>query len=336
MKVLLVKTSSLGDIVHAFPAVTDAARTIPGIRFEWLVEEAFVDAPSWHPAVDGVIPVALRRWRIKPGTALREWPAFKRRVRAIEYDIVLDAQGLMKSAALGLLARGLRCGPDHRSAREPVAAWAYRRRIAVPRERHAIDRLRALFAGALGYPTPTTEPDYGIVPPRSAAADYVLLLPATSWSSKRWPDAHWAELAHLADRHGLEVRTPWRDDAQKAQAARLIERCPKGRSVATPRLNDLAAVIGGARAVAAADTGAAHMAAAFGVPAVTIYGATSPSRTGTVGPSQIHLTADFPCSPCGRRVCRYRGPAEVRPACYGTVSPARVWDSLAGLLGTPR
>jgi heptosyltransferase-1 len=130
MHVLLIKTSSMGDVIHALPALTDAMRAIPGIRFDWVVEEAFQEIPAWHPAVDRVIPVALRRWRKKPLKALisGEWRRFKRALRERQYDLVLDSQGLMKSAWLAQKARGPRAGFDKKSAREPLASWFYQKK----------------------------------------------------------------------------------------------------------------------------------------------------------------------------------------------------------------
>ncbi|HIQ53746.1 MAG TPA: lipopolysaccharide heptosyltransferase I, partial [Pseudomonas pachastrellae] len=146
MRVLLIKTSSLGDVIHTLPALTDAARAIPGIRFDWVVEEGFAEIPSWHPAVDAVIPVAIRRWRKKPLQAVRsgEWGNFKRRLRETQYDLVIDAQGLLKSAWLTRYARAEVVGLDKSSAREPLAARFYQRRLAVAWGQHAVERTRQL------------------------------------------------------------------------------------------------------------------------------------------------------------------------------------------------
>ena len=139
MRVLLVKTSSLGDVIHALPALTDAARAIPGITFDWVVEEGFAEIPTWHPSVGNVIPVAIRRWRknlwetIKSG----EWRRFKQRLRAEKYDLVIDAQGLLKSALLTRYVKAPVAGFDRDSAREPLASRFYQRRLAVARGQHA-------------------------------------------------------------------------------------------------------------------------------------------------------------------------------------------------------
>lgn len=146
MRVLLIKTSSLGDVVHTLPALTDAARAIPGIKFDWVVEEGFAEIPTWHPAVGKVVPVAIRRWRknlwqtIKSG----EWRRFKQSVRAEKYDLVIDAQGLLKSAWLTRYVKAPVAGLDKNSAREPLAARFYSRRLAVARGQHAVERVRQL------------------------------------------------------------------------------------------------------------------------------------------------------------------------------------------------
>jgi heptosyltransferase-1 len=333
MRLLLVKTSSMGDVLCAMPALTDAARALPQLETDWVVEEGFADLPAMHRAVDRVIPVALRRWRHRPGEALAERPVFLRALRARRYDRILDSQGLLKSAGIALAARGPAAGFDRRSAREPGAALAYRHRHAVPRERHAIERQRALFAAALGYGCPETAPEYGLLPPPPPLPQpYLVFAVETSWPSKRWPAAYWRQLIEMAAGPGAAICLPWLDEAQRDRLRPLTAGLPTVQLHPTPDGKALAALIGGARALVAPDTGAAHLAAACGVPAIVLYGSTSPDRTGTVGPGQVHLRAAFACSPCFGRDCSYRGPAVVTPGCYGTLPPDRVWASLQPLL----
>jgi heptosyltransferase-1 len=316
------------------PAVSDAARARPGIEIDWVVEEGFADLPALHPAVGAVIPVAFRRWRRAPLASLGEARAFVRRLRQRRYDLVLDSQGLMKSAAGALAARGPAAGFDRVSAREPLAALVYGRRYPVPRDRHAIDRQRALFAAALGYPLPETPPDYGLAAAqRQAGSPYVVFAIHTTWASKRWPLRYWRELAERAAAASLAVRLPWHSDAEQAASETLSSGLSRVAAVRTGRLRDLVEMIAGAEAVVAPDSGAAHLAAACGVPAVVLYGSTAPGRTGTVGPAQRHLAAAFACSPCLARECRYRGPSEVEPACYGSLPPSMVWHALSQTLG---
>lgn len=333
MKLLLVKTSSLGDVVCAMPAVTDAARARPGIEIDWVVEEGFADLPAMHPAVRSTIPVALRRWRRKPLASSGEARAFVRRVRQCAYDLVIDSQGLLKSAAVALVAHGPVAGFDRRSAREPLAAVAYARRHAVPRDRHAIDRQRALFAAALGYALPQGLPDYGLAPPRPRTGErYIVFAMHTTWPSKRWPSRYWRELAEAAAAASISVRLPWHQQAERAETETIAAGLAAVRAVRTERLRDLAELIAGADAVVAPDSGAAHLAAACGIGAIVLYGSTAPGLTGTVGPDHRHLVASFACSPCLARVCSYRGPAEVEPACYGSLPPAAAWSALEQVL----
>lgn len=329
MKLLLIKTSSMGDVICAMPAVSDAAKAIPGLEIDWVVEEAFAELPRLHRAVRAAIPVALRRWRRAPARNAPEVRSFVGRLRERRYDRVLDSQGLLKSAAIALLARGPAAGFDWHSAREPAASLAYGRRHAVPRDRHAIHRQRALFAAALGYALPDGVPDYGLIAPKSGShGRYLLLATHTSWPSKRWPLRYWRALAERAAAESIAVRLPWHAEGERDDTEALASGLAGIEPVRTATLGDLAALVAGAAAVVAPDTGAAHLAAAYGVPAVVLYGSTAPALTGTLGPGQRHLAAVFACSPCRARECRYRGPAAVEPACYASLPPDTVWRSL--------
>ncbi|APZ42113.1 lipopolysaccharide heptosyltransferase I [Acidihalobacter ferrooxydans] len=339
MRVLLVKMSSLGDVVHTLPAVTDAYHALPALSIDWVVEESLAEIPAWHPAVGTVLPIALRRWRRGWRASRAERQTFRQRLREQPYDRVLDAQGLLKSAAVARLARGPRWGLDRQSAREPLAALAYDHRVTVDKAQHAVPRLRQLFAAALGYAPPDTPADYGIahdrLPPAQQRGD-LLFLHGTTWATKHWPETHWQILAKQATHAGLRVLLPWGDATERARAERIAAAGDANLCTVLPRLSlgQLAGVLDTARAVVGVDTGLAHLAAALHVPAVTLYGPTRPDRTGTFGPGQVHLTAQFACAPCMRRTCRYRGPAHVWPACFGTLPPDRVWEALERLLRT--
>jgi heptosyltransferase-1 len=334
MKALIVKTSSLGDILHTFAAVTDAAAAVPDIRFDWVVEESFAEVPPWHPAVDRVIPVATRRWRREPWRALRsgEVGAFHRELRRRGYDCIIDGQGLMKSALISRFARGPRCGLDGRSAREPLAALAYHRRLAVSPQRHAVDRLRALFAQSLGYAQPTTPADFGFVPPAAPSVSLpgqVVFLHGTTWATKLWPEAMWLRLARLIEQAGLAVCLPWGNAEERARAERIAGAVRRAWVLPTLDLAGMAAVLGKAEVAVGVDTGLGHLAAALGVPLVTVYGATDPARIGTLGPRQVHLQANYGCAPCRSKRCREDAAA---PPCYLTVTPEQVWAQARAIM----
>ncbi|WP_312920652.1 lipopolysaccharide heptosyltransferase I [Stutzerimonas nitrititolerans] len=327
MRVLLIKTSSLGDVVHTLPALTDAQRAIPGIQFDWVVEEGFAEIPAWHPAVAQVIPVAIRRWRKNLWQTLRsgEWRRFKARLRETRYDLVIDAQGLLKSAWLTRYVKAPVAGLDRDSAREPLVSRFYDRRYAVPRDQHALERVRQLFAQALGYELPQGIGDYGLDRAQLATPGeepYLLFLHGTTWPSKHWPEAYWRELAERMSTFGWAIRLPWGNAEEKARAERIAEGIA-GASV-LPRLNlgGVAKVVAGARACVAVDTGLGHLAAALDVPSISLYGPTLPGRVGAYGRSQVHLCASGPDAGKGDRV---------KP-CFDDLLPERVASELKALL----
>ncbi len=288
-KLLIVKISSLGDVVHMLPAVTDIYRMCPEIHIDWVVEEGFVQLPALHPAVNRVIPVALRRWRRDPGRALRtEFRRFAQALRARAYDRVLDSQGLLKSAVITRLARGVRCGQDFRCARESLAARFYDRTFFVPLGRHAVVRNRELAALALGLPLPEGEADYGIEAPAAPTdldlpARYMVCLHGASRESKLWPHEHWLALIRVLTQQGMGVVLPWGSAEEHMRAEAIAEATAGGRVLPWLDLKSLAGVLGGARAVVGLDSGLSHLAVALNRPTVALYTDTNPALTGVVG-----------------------------------------------------
>src|ERR1700757_2368155 len=148
MRVLIVRLSSMGDVVHTLPALTDAAKAIPGLQVDWAVDESFAQIPAWHKSVERVFPTALRRWG--SNVTAPEVREFRRDLRASKYDFVVDLQGEFKSALIARLARGVRCGYDARSVHERGAQLTYRKKFAVSKDLHSIQRMRRLLAQTLG------------------------------------------------------------------------------------------------------------------------------------------------------------------------------------------
>jgi len=300
VNILLVKLSSLGDVVHTLPALSDARRLRPQLRFAWVVEENLTEVAAWHGAVAEVIPIALRRWRRDGFFHSRaELADFARNLRRRSFDLALDAQGLIKSGIVSALAQGERVGYDRRSARESAAALFYQKRIAVDRERHAIDRIRRLFAAAFDWPAPVDAPDFGITPPPAATETItdprgtVVFLHATTWRDKHWPQARWRQLAALADEHNCRVVLPWGNALEQKNAHAIAAGQRHARAL--PRRLGLAAMarfLQNARAVVSVDTGLGHLAAALGAPCVGLFGPTRPARAGLCGARVVNLRAD--------------------------------------------
>ena len=286
--ILLVKTSSLGDIVHALPALTDTRRCIPHARIDWAVESAFAAIPRMHPAVARTVEVALRDWRrgfwrTPKRAAMR---AALRELRRKRYDAVIDAQGLIKSALIARLAHGPRYGLDWHSAREPLGVF-YDKTFRVPWTLHAVERNRRLVAGALGYAVPE-QLDYGIAAaPRRfewlPTGPYAVLLHATSDERKLWRGQDWIAVGSYFERAGAHCVLPSGSARERERSARLARGLRRATVAPALNLDDLAALCAGARIVVGVDTGLTHLAAALGTPTVGIYGATDPAATGIYG-----------------------------------------------------
>lgn len=296
MRILLIKTSSLGDVIHNLPVLSDLARAFPEATVDWCVEEAFADIPRLHPNVHEVIPVALRRWRKGLGRAQtwREMRAFRERIGASDYDFVLDTQGLLKSALIAGRARGVRLGYAADSAREPLAARFYDRTFSVPRDLHAVTRNRLLAAAAFGLPADfvaKTPLAYGIVAPPLAlpwlagCERHAVLLSATSRDDKLWAEENWIELGRELAKRGITPVFPGGSPRERERAARLTAAVPGSIAAPPVNLREAAVLIGTAALCVGVDTGLVHLAAALETPTLAIYTATDPALTGALGGS---------------------------------------------------
>lgn len=294
LRILLVKTSSLGDVIHNLPVATDIRRALPQAMVDWVCEPPYAPLVALHPAVSRTFPLPLRnlkkRW-YSPA-AWREFRARRRALAAETYDLILDTQGLAKSAWISTMASGPRAGYDAASAREPLAARKYQKHYAVSRELHAVVRNRMLAAAALGYALDGPA-DYGlsgIDGPGSPelARPYAIFLHATSRADKMWPTAHWVVLGQRLRQRGIGIVLPWGSPTEHAEseriAAALLE--ADGPRVWVPPSMGLTAVAGllaASQLVVGVDTGLAHLAVALGRPTVGIYCATDPGLTGLHG-----------------------------------------------------
>jgi len=337
MKVLVIKTSSLGDVIHTLPALTDAANAIPDISFDWVVEEPFQDIPKLHPFVNRVIPVAIRRWRKNLWQCRAEIKAAINDIQQHEYDAVIDAQGLIKSAFLTRKARGKKFGLSKTSCREPLASMAYQHKIDIPKGQHAIDRVRQLFAKSLGYEFVNEPISYGLNKEACKASEslqqpYLIFLHGTTWASKHWPNEYWKNLASLATEQGFNVYLPWGNEQEHGRATMISDASEKAHVLPRSSIKELSAILMHAKGVVGVDSGLAHLTAACGTPAVTIYGSTSAKLTGTMGENNQCLQTEFACSPCLKKECSYSQLSDVKPACYGTLSADKVWRTLSGLM----
>jgi heptosyltransferase-1 len=292
-RALFVKLSSLGDVIHHFPAVSDLREHRPDVTIDWAVEEAYAPLVRLHPAVSRAIPVGLRRLRssLLAPSAWSALSAARRALREAPYDWIVDSQGLLKSAAVARLGRGPVFGYDRRSVRERAAARFYDQALAVSKKLHAVERNRRLAGAVFGY-SPEGPPDYGLRPLAAPPAwaprgEYVVALHASSRREKRWPDDRWSALASRLSAEGIAVVYPGGSPAERADAARLASASPGAQAAPVMALPEAAALLSCASAVVGVDTGLTHLAVALGAPTVGLYVATEPGLTGLIGGERV-------------------------------------------------
>ena len=286
----------MGDVLHTLPALTDAQNALPDITFDWVVEENFAEIPRWHGAVKRVIPIALRRWRKQPFSTNTQqaWKRYRTLLQENQYDAVIDAQGLVKSAFFATrLAKGTKYGYNRQCAREPLASFFYDRRFYVAYQQHAVERIRQLFALSLGYELPQTQGDYGIArhfTNHAVEKPYIVFIHATTRADKHWLEDEWKKTAEkLTALFDVEIRLPWGNEQEHQRAQRIANGLDKTTVLPKLTLTELADQIANAKAVISVDTGLAHLTAALDKPNITLYGATDPKLIGTYGKNQIYI-----------------------------------------------
>lgn len=283
--VLVVRPSSLGDIVYALAVVADIRRARPGTAIDWVSEPGFAPLVALCPDVREVIAFGLRGWRRAP-LAMRTWRdmrAFAQRLRRTRYAAILDLQEQVKGALIARLACGVRHGFDRASVREPLAALLDDVHHAVPRDLHFLARCRRLAGLALGYAVADPPRWHLRVPPPPAAAPqrpYAVVLHGTSRDDKLWPEAHWRETLCAIERGGLAIVLPWGNAAEEARSHRLAGML---RDAVVPpwlALPEAAGLLARATLAVGVDTGFTHLAAALGTRTVAIFTATDRGRHG--------------------------------------------------------
>ncbi|HIG41320.1 MAG: lipopolysaccharide heptosyltransferase I [bacterium] len=347
MKVLIVKMSSMGDVVHTLPAVTDLTKSLPEVEIDWVVEESFVDIAALHPGINQVIPIAQRRWRSALRSSRKEMADFYRRLKSNNYDVIVDAQGLMKSALVAKIANGMSHGLDRSSAREPLASLLYSNRYQVSRGRHAVERIRDLFAQVFDYGVANLPLNYGVNTRASRKNRRLLFLHGTTWPSKHWPEARWCELAKKAVDNGFDVLLPQGSPIEEQRARRIADSVRDSNKEATDggnvlkvlasvSLGGLIQEISSCTGVVAVDTGLGHLAVAMNIPMIGIYGSTDPLLTGPYGSRQEIVVSDnLPCIPCLKRECKFQKSddcSSIYPPCYRDITADMVFERLSRVI----
>jgi lipopolysaccharide heptosyltransferase I len=356
-RILLVRTSSLGDVVHSLPVLAALRRHLPGARIGWVVEEAYAPLLAGHPDLDQLIVVRLRHWGSRPWRArtLGEIASFVAALDRFAPQVVLDLMGNHKAAAIAALSLApRRIGHARAGRREPSSAFWLSERVPVDGS-HAVDRALSLL-DALGLPREpaefgghklfraTTGPAAAV--PGPAAPPFALLHPGAGWGNKAYPPAWWGEAARrLHAATGIRTRVA-AAPGEEALAAAVVAAAgggspaapgggspaapgggsgPAAEVVAAPDLPALAALLRAAALMLGGDTGPTHLAHALGTPVLMVMGPTDPERHGPYGAPERALYRRLPCSFCYRRF-------DEAKACLLELPPERVAERAAVLL----
>ena len=296
MKILVVKLSSLGDVIQTLPVLPDIAACVPGAEIDWVVEEAFADLLRRVAGLGRVVPCAQRRWRKTPFAAdtRAQWKQFWLELRSVSYDVVIDFQGLIKSAWIARGARLTRQGYSvtyaNRSelcAYEWPVRWLLERTVPMERRIHAVARYRTLAARTLGYASSAVlrqAPTYPLLGASGVRQNAVFFAHGTTRADNEWPLPAWLEIGQRMIESGLEVWLPHANAREQALAEQLQQALgPQVKVLPRSALAQLAEVMARCRGVVGVDSGLSHLAVALGLPVVQIFSQPRIGRAGPVG-----------------------------------------------------
>ena len=322
MRVLIIKLTSMGDLMHALPALTDATKQIPNVEFDWVVDENFSEVPLWHPKVKSVITTNHRSWKknIFSTSLINELRSIKSRLNNTNYDAVIDMQNNLKSAAISFLIKDAVHGLDKQSAREYPSHLAYKFTYEIPKKNHAISRQRQLLAFSLNYELNTEDIDYGIKhdkferPNLELPDKFLFLVHNASWPTKMWSISRWQELIRLINSEGYMALLPSGSIEEFERAQEIASISTDALAIPAQSLNRTAYIIKNSAGCICSDTGLAHLSAMLGKPSVTMYSVTDEKLIGTRGNNQTHIISS--------------------DSKMDSITSQRAWEELKILIGT--
>jgi len=351
-RILIIKLSSMGDVLHALPVLSDIKNYLgEESQIDWVTEPGYSCLLKDHPHIDNLYTLPFRKY---PGYIRSIYsPEAKALHKTFNdqpaYDAILDLQGLLKSAWVCRWAKGKRFGYDSKSIREPWASWLYNKKLGVSKNQHAVCRMRELAAKALGYAVPTTDPVYNLNargengPPGHIARGpsvrstqqptklQLILFPNTTWETKHWPLEHWQALINLTQQQ-FNIFITWGSPAELELANNLSANYANCQPTPDLNISGMKNFLKHCDAFVGVDTGFAHLATAMDIPGIVLMGPTDKNKSGPLGKKQIALDIDLPCRPCHKRECAL--PVEtnkLRPACLAGITPELVLSTLKRL-----
>lgn len=371
MRILIIKLSSIGDLIHTFPAIIDAKLYVKDLIIDWMVDEDFFEIIDIYKnfndfqAIEKIITIPLRKIKRNVYKEIFKFNVrnFLDNLRSIKYDLIIDPQGLLKSAILTMLCKSHQTvGFNFNSCREKLASFIYNNTIEVNKNLHAIFRTKKLFADSLNYPYQenVTNINYGLdpksftqliksMPEKLYSFPYIVLLYGTSWESKHWHTDYWSNLCKLIIEDNKTIVMLVKEPAQQQFAEQiaifLIKNINnytnnsnenKNRLIILSQLNffQITVILANAVAIVAVDTGFAHLAASMKIPVVAMYGPTSKNTSGILGNTNVNLQSNYHCSPCYSRICLeyYRGKSKIKQPCFLEITPQVIFNKLKKLI----
>jgi lipopolysaccharide heptosyltransferase I len=346
MKILVIKPSSFGDIIHAFAAISDLKKNNPSFEVDWYVDEQYKDIPHWNRYVDGVFSINRKRFRKlnKFSFGLAAHRLIKKLKRR-QYDVVVDLYfGLQDASLLARLGVPV-IGPSRAAlsgmAQDKRLSNIYSRDVELDVSNTLVDVHRQLMSKTFGYEYTPLNVDYGVKHESvceerklDESIPYLIFVHATSGKVKNWPEPYWQTLLKMAGQSGYQVLLPWGDESERKRAQRVAAEYPeKARVLDKMSLGDLACLIATSKGVVGGDTGLTHIASALGVPTIRLFGATS-AQAAIPAANGIDISSDLECAPCmNRNNCEREdiGQFSVFPPCFEMLTPYKVWDELMSI-----
>ena len=343
MRILIIKTSALGDIIHALPLLDYLHQVAPGVRIDWVVEEAFSELLSGNPLVERLIPVAFKRWRKAPfaRSTWREVAAFRKIIQEQEYDFVFDIQGNTKSGLVCWLADSQRkIGFSRAHMQERLNGLFTDQKVApYPDDRHATVRYLRVISAPFGVDpsglTLTTDihtagDDEAVGQIVAQAAGPLLLLhTGTTWQTKLWHEAGWIALARilLARYPAATLLLSWGSPSEHESALRIVQQVgSQARVLERLSLKRFAALLKRVDVAVGGDTGPVHLAAVVGTATVSFYRCTDGSMNGPRGAQHLIVQSPLPCTKCLKKSC------ERNQECIGSITPEAIAAGVAKIL----
>jgi heptosyltransferase-1 len=357
-RILIVKLSSMGDVLHALPVLSDIKQALgDDTQIDWVAEPNYACLLKDHPYIHQLHTLSFRQYKgYLKSIRSDEARQLKQFLKNHPYDAILDLQGLLKSAWVCRWAKGIRYGYDSKSIREPWASWFYHQKFPVSKNLHAITRMRELAAKALGYEVSAGEPSYGLNTKTSGSQancipgttnhseenkcfnkeddryPQLILFPFTTWGTKHWPTEHWHAFINLAKNH-FHITIAWGSQNEYRQAQSFCENTTNCQLTPDLNVEGMKNFLKDCDAFIGVDTGFAHLATAMNIPGIVLMGPTDKNESGPLGNNQLALDVELSCRPCHKRVCSLPiEPNSLRPKCLARISPEFVLKNLQKIL----